>query len=1215
MDEAGFYGRALSDSEIKAIYAAGSAGKFDPAIFSSSPAQSLAEATICLPGITTNVFLGNNTNWQTQTITFTATGTTTPVIIKGVEPGILLDSLSLPGNADLAGTLQFSMVSNAIADHVSTSWSTNANLAVLASTNITVQWSIMAQGLYSTNYPIGMGSLMRLGSGAVTFHHNLYADNFIGSPYLGDNLTLDFVDNVIYDWGLFSGLSAGDSDLGVDVNGSTNQLNYVCNYLIAGPDTAEFATNYAITNIAFFAGFTNAQAANWIFQTNNFIDSDTNGVLNGSDTGWGMFTNDYTPFSHPFATLPVSVDEAYQGYEKVLDFAGVNMALRDPADTNIVTGVRLQTGRLIGLAPILPSLNTLLPYLDTDQDGLPDFWEDTFTPALVFVPSNNHDRLGEGYTDLEEYNNWLAGPHALTITNTSVGVDLYQMCGESGHLAFDVTNGIHGVVYLTNVLGSATNLSTSWSNTIAVFTPTNAPGSATNYSGYASFDFYVTNRDTAAYFGPVTVSVIVSAVPIAINSNMPPVIIPLTSGVGSDPTNYGGSDFYSIDIPASAAGALFELDQPTGPMALVISQGLPLPSLSTYAYFTNQPAAPANLQVAVLTNSTPVPLAPGKWYMAAVNESGSNVIYTAKITVLGSFLPPDFIYPANGAVITTINTTPLTITNLATDLDTPPLPLSFALVSGPAGLTVTPAGVLNWTPDGAQIPTNAAVKVSVSNGAFSVTNAFTIMVEDSNLPPVLPVIPNQLVLLPGTLVVTNTATDPNIPPTTLGYTLSRTVPAPNVPVIDANGVITWMPTAAQAGSSYLLTTVVTNWNPSAINAQSLSATNQFYVTVLPPPPPGGGPQTNSVPPNSVNWFVVQVPDHVDMATNSLLFATAPVNLWYSTNLPPSITNSADAELLTNSTGGVRVITTTSVPPLVAGSTYFLGVQNTSGAAVNDAIQVTFHYLSPDISGFSVVHTNVAGTNGFLIRWVAPKDEQFHLEWSPALVPAHWSSFNGVISFGSLSSITGGNGGFGYFDDGSQTGGFYATRYYRLVWLESPTNTAPFFVQSPGAYYFAVPGVPFVYTNLAKDWDLPPQTLSYSVSNTLTGGNPVTIDNRGVMTWIPTLAQAGLTNEITTTVTDSGLPPASAVNSFGVIVTTNLVAPAFSSVTVGTNGVTFRWTAPASDEFDIRWTTNLAPPPSWQYFPGPITSATTNFSFVDTNLPLALMKFYQLILLP
>ena len=45
---------------------------------------------------------------------------------------------------------------------------------------------------------------------------------------------------------------------------------------------------------------TNALAANWIFQTNNFIDSDTNGILNGANTQWGMFTNQYTQFSRPF---------------------------------------------------------------------------------------------------------------------------------------------------------------------------------------------------------------------------------------------------------------------------------------------------------------------------------------------------------------------------------------------------------------------------------------------------------------------------------------------------------------------------------------------------------------------------------------------------------------------------------------------------------------------------------------------------------------------------------------------------------------------------------------------------------------------------------------------------------------------------------------------------------------------------------------------------
>ena len=47
----------------------------------------------------------------------------------------------------------------------------------------------------------------------MSFHHNLYADNYSGSPRLGDNLTLDFVNNVIYNWGVRSGLTGGTNDL------------------------------------------------------------------------------------------------------------------------------------------------------------------------------------------------------------------------------------------------------------------------------------------------------------------------------------------------------------------------------------------------------------------------------------------------------------------------------------------------------------------------------------------------------------------------------------------------------------------------------------------------------------------------------------------------------------------------------------------------------------------------------------------------------------------------------------------------------------------------------------------------------------------------------------------------------------------------------------------------------------------------------------------
>ena len=254
-------------------------------------------------------------------------------------------------------SFQFLNASNVIADHISASWSSNNLVSVLNSSNVTVQWSIMADSLYSSNNPQGVGSLIRQGGGMLSFYHNLYADNYTGSPRLGDNLTLDFVNNVIYNWGARSGLSGGTNDLfDFSPNGCTNQLNYVCNYLIAGPDTANFSTNnYNITNIAFFGGVTNRLAATWIFQTNNFIDSDNNGILNGADTGWGMFTNDYTPSGRPFPTPPVPVDEAYIAYERVLDFAGEGVSQRDAVDTNIVTKVRYQKGRLVSSAPVVVS--------------------------------------------------------------------------------------------------------------------------------------------------------------------------------------------------------------------------------------------------------------------------------------------------------------------------------------------------------------------------------------------------------------------------------------------------------------------------------------------------------------------------------------------------------------------------------------------------------------------------------------------------------------------------------------------------------------------------------------------------------------------------------------------------------------------------------------------------------------------------------------------
>ena len=95
LDEVGLYSRALSASEIKAIYALGTNGKFDPVEFTNSPQLSLSEAGISLPGMIQTNLYGNNNAWQTQAIGFTATQSNTPVVIQGIEPGMLLDAVML----------------------------------------------------------------------------------------------------------------------------------------------------------------------------------------------------------------------------------------------------------------------------------------------------------------------------------------------------------------------------------------------------------------------------------------------------------------------------------------------------------------------------------------------------------------------------------------------------------------------------------------------------------------------------------------------------------------------------------------------------------------------------------------------------------------------------------------------------------------------------------------------------------------------------------------------------------------------------------------------------------------------------------------------------------------------------------------------------------------------------------------------------------------
>ena len=225
---------------------------------------------------------------------------------------------------------------------------------------------------------------------------------------------------------------------------------------------------------------------------------------------------------------------------------------------------------------------------------------------------------------------------------------------------------------------------------------------------------------------------------------------------------------------------------------------------------------------------------------------------------------------------------------------------------------------------------------------------------------------------------------------------------------------------------------------------SLALTPQSVVnlTNVVSSPTNGVPQTNNILGGSITWYPVNVPTNADFATNILLFTVnGPLNIWFDTNTPPT-TN----VFLFSGTNGFHTLSTTSSPPLIPGSVYYLGVQNTNSFTVNYGIEVDFHFVSAisiPITGPTITATNNGVTNGFLLQWSGPTNYQYTIQWKTNLAPViPWNTvLNPVINV----TYTPTNGDYSWFDDGSLTGGWPPEKFYRVVanFISGPiTNSTP-----------------------------------------------------------------------------------------------------------------------------------------------------------------------------
>ena len=119
--------------------------------------------------------------------------------------------------------------------------------------------------------------------------------------------------------------------------------------------------------------------------------------------------------------------------------------------------------------------------------------------------------------------------------------------------------------------------------------------------------------------------------------DQPANVVTLLSGVPVTRSIVAGNtpDYYQFTVTSMAFKAVFDLFPTNGDVNLVLRKGGPefdpLPTMTRRDYASTQPGTSPE-QVMVTTNSIPVTLSPGVWYLGVYNADTNNVDYTIRAT-------------------------------------------------------------------------------------------------------------------------------------------------------------------------------------------------------------------------------------------------------------------------------------------------------------------------------------------------------------------------------------------------------------------------------------------------------------------------------------------------------------------------------------------------------------------------------------------------------
>ena len=333
---------------------------------------------------------------------------------------------------------------HAIVDHCTAAWGTDETVSGRGAQNISFQYSGIFEALGITghkNYSDGTnhGYAATIDGRIGSWHHNLLLNcegrNWsMGGGMDANNIPiggLDLFNNVCYNWHNRT------------TDGNCHMVNFVGNYYKMGPDTRrttlftqdfEDAINPAGTDQAYVYG--NIRENKSHSQTAD-KKGDTYNATGNIPTTYQYLVNE--PLFPSYATIHSAKD----AMKIVTSYAGATMPVRDEQHLRVIRetldGTWTYKGSKSGIKgeidneaditdqendgwEVWPEENRDASY-DTDQDGMPDWWEKTIG-SDPNTANQNDDPDGDGWTLLEDYLEFMAHPYIVIEPKSSATIDL-----------------------------------------------------------------------------------------------------------------------------------------------------------------------------------------------------------------------------------------------------------------------------------------------------------------------------------------------------------------------------------------------------------------------------------------------------------------------------------------------------------------------------------------------------------------------------------------------------------------------------------------------------------------------------------------------------------------------------------------------------------------------------------------------------------------------